>query len=287
MSRMSSKNMRKGKDIAVQSVCYLIMLFAGFLLVFPYWLQLAASLTSLDFLGKLGKIYWWPQGGLNFSNYAVAFRVGDLWRGFLNSIIVVGISTAVSLIFAFILGYCFGKLRFRGRNAWFWVILASMMVPGEVLLVPLYLITDWMNLTESLGGIIVPGLINVFGVFLFRQFMNQIPDSCLEAADIDGASELRKMFIIALPMCMPAVLTYCIMTFTGKWNEYLWPSIITHEPDKYVIQLKLMTFYPQFEGSGDGYLRAAALISITLPVVLVYFMCQKFFLKSMNISGIK
>mgnify|MGYP004636733613 CR=1 FL=1 len=278
---------KKVVNALVVTFCVLFMAFMGFLLVFPYWLQLASSLTSLDFIGKPGKIYWWPQGGIHFSNYAEAFRVGDLWQGFFNSIVVVVVSLVVSLVFAFVLGYCFGKLRFKGRDVWFWLILASMMVPGEVLLIPIYIIVDGLGVTETLTGVFLPGFINVFGVFMFRQFMHQIPDACLEAADIDGAGELRKIFQIAFPMCRSVILTFCIMTFTAKWNEYLWPLIVTHDPSKFVIQLKLMSFYPQFEGSGDSYLRAAALISITVPVVATYFVCQKYFLASMSISGIK
>jgi multiple sugar transport system permease protein len=263
-----------------------------FLLVFPYYLQLVTSFTDMNFLGEYGKIYWWPQNvtAANlFENYKQAIITADLLTGLKNTVIFTVVTTGVSLIFAYVMGYVFGKMKFRGRNIVFMLILSSMMVPGEVLLVPLYLIVgDMMQLTDTMLAALIPGMINVFGIFLIKQFMNTIPDSILEAADIDGARELRKMFQIALPMSMPIVATYIIITFTAKWNEYLWPSIVLLSPKNFVLQQSLISFYPQFNGgASDGYLRAAVLILISTPIIIMYCTCQKYYLQSMNLSGIK
>lgn len=289
---IKQRKKKSGLKITLDVLTYLFLAVNIFLLVFPYYLQLVTSFTEMNFLGEYGKIYWWPQNvtwGNLFANYKQAIVTADLLTGLKNTLIFSVVSTGVSLIFAYVMGYVFGKMKFRGNNVIFLIILSSMMVPGEVLLVPLYIIVcDVMGLTDTMLAAVIPGMINVFGVFLIKQFMNTIPDSVLEAATIDGAGEIRKMFTIAFPMSMPIIATYIIITFTAKWNEYLWPSIVLLSPQNYVLQQSLISFYPQFNGGvSDGYLRAAVLILISTPILVMYIACQKYYLQSMNLSGVK
>lgn len=282
---------RKNRKIVSKRIrlalIYLFLAFEAFFFIFPYYLKLVESLHDLQFMGEYGVMYFFPQGGVHFENYWKAVVNGDLIVGFFNTLFCTAVSVGVGLVFAFVMGYVFGKIKFFGANVLFMCLLSTLMVPGEVLLVPLYFITAQLNLINTLSGVIIPGLLNVFGVFLFRQFMNGIPDSLIEAARIDGAGTLKIMFRIVFPMCLPIAATFVIINFTAKWNEYLWPSLILFNPSNYTLQLKMIALSPHFEGRGDNYIRAAALILITLPIVALFCCCQKYYLRSMNFSGIK
>ncbi len=179
------------------------------------------------------------------------------------------------------------KKDFKGKKIVTILLLSTMMVPGEINMIPNYLLVQYLGWTDSLLAVILPGIINIFGIFLIRQYMNTIPDSVLESADIDGASELKKIFKIVLPMSMPIIVTYIILTFTATWNEYLWPLITIKDPAFFTLQLKLYQFYPQFGGAADGFVRSAGMILITVPIVIVYIIFQRHFIENSNIAGIK
>jgi multiple sugar transport system permease protein len=156
---------KKRKAVVGQVIAYLVILFTAFLLIFPFWLKVVESLMSTSFVREY-KLYWWTPGGkLYFKNYIEAWEVGDFLVGFKNTIYFAVMSTVIATIFAFIAGYVFGKMQFRGKDIVFMLMLSSMMVPGEVLLVPLFVIVKTLNLYNSVEGAFLPGLFNVFGVF--------------------------------------------------------------------------------------------------------------------------
>jgi ABC-type glycerol-3-phosphate transport system permease component len=207
----------------------------------------------------------------------------------LVSVFYVTIFTLASGAVAMLVGYVIAKKQFKGRKFVYFMLLSTMMVPGEVLLIPNYLLVRDLHLLNNLAALIVPGLVNIMGVFISKQFMESIPDSVLEAAKIDGAGEWRTFLRIAFPMAKSAFSTYVIITFTSTWNDYLWPMMVLNNYKIYPVQLAIQSFVSSNMGNNDygNILKDAALISTLIPVLAIYFTFQKRFADGFAISGLK
>ncbi len=283
-----NKKQAKQKRVAVAVTVAVIVLLSAvaFLQIFPFWLQFVTSLQPLDFVPQDGKIYWAPVS-FNFGNYLEAIEHVDLLRGALNSLIVSVGYTLLSSLVILVVGYVLGKKTFSGKKIVKLCLLITMMAPGELMMVTNYKLVSELGLTNTYAGLILPGIVNVTGIFLVMSFMNSIPDAMLESAEIDGAGEIRKLFKIVLPMCLPVLATYFILTFVAQWNDYLWPMVITSDPDLFTIQLKLTEFSEYYGGFADTVLRAAALIITLVPIIIVYLCCQKQFVEGLSVTGMK
>lgn len=270
----------------VTIIIVVILSMVALMQTFPFYLKLVDSLHNIDFIPEYNVLYLFPQGFHPY-NYVLAFIRGDLFRGLINSLIHTVAFTSISLAIALITGYVLGKMNFKGKKFVTILLLSTMMIPGEIMMIPNFLLVQQLGWTNRLIGIILPGIVNVFGIFLIKQYMNNIPNAVLESADMDGASEFTKIFRIVLPMSKPVVITYIILTFTATWNDYLWPLIVIKDPRFFTLQLKMYQFYPQFGGAADGFVRSAGMIMITIPIIVMYLLFQKYFLSSSNVSGIK
>ena len=284
--KIKIRSKRSASMIAVNVFTVFILVLFAFAQVFPFYLQLVYSLQPFSFTARPGVIELWPQS-FNFSNYSEAFKLADFGNGFKNTIITAVCFTALSLCVVLIMGYVLGKKDFYGKKVVFIMLIATMMVPGEILMVPNYILMIKFRMLDNLTALILPGIVNIFGIFLVRQFMNTIPDSVLEAAEIDGAGEIRRIFLIVLPLSLPIVATYCILTFTATWNDYLWPMIVLRSSENFTLQLKLKVCSPMFGTSRDQILMAAGLILALVPVVAMYLIFQKNFIESASVSGLK
>lgn len=282
----AKKGKKKPSLIIVNIVTVVILVLFAFAQVFPFYLQLVYSFQPFSYIAKPGRIDIWPIL-FQFSNYPEAFRLAHFGEGFLNTIITAVSFTALSLVVVLICGYVLGKKNFYGKKIIFLMLIATMMIPGEVLMVPNYLLMIKMKMLDTLLALIIPGIVNIFGIFLVKQYMNTIPDSILESAEIDGASEIGKIVKIILPLCGPVVATYCILTFTATWNDYLWPMVVLRSTENFTLQLKLKVFSPMFGTSRDQILMAAGLMIALIPVVTMYCIFQKKFIESASISGLK
>ncbi|MDE7406128.1 MAG: carbohydrate ABC transporter permease [Clostridiales bacterium] len=277
---------QKRKSVIITVLIIILLTAVAFLQIFPFWLQFVTSLQPLDFIPEDGKIYWLPVSA-NFGNYLEAIEHVDLLRGALNSVIVAVGYTLLSALVILVVGYVLGKKDFAGKKVVKLFLLITMMAPGELMMVTNYKLVSELGWTNTFAGLILPGIVNVTGIFLVMSFMNSIPDAMLESAEIDGAGELKKLFKIVLPMCLPVLATYFILTFVAQWNDYLWPMIITSDPDLFTIQLKLTEFSEYYGGFADTVLRAAALIFTLIPVIIVYLCCQKQFVEGLSVTGMK
>lgn len=289
-SKKTHSRRHSEKRKRVFAIMFLVVL--SLIQLFPFYLKLVDSFQNIDLIPEYGRLYLWPvdeNGNLSidFENYLLAIEKGGLIRATINSLIHTISFTFLSLVVAVVLGYVLGKMKFKGKRFVTALLLSTYMVPGEILMVPNYLLILKLSWNMSLLGIILPGIVNIFGVFLIKQYMNNIPDSVLESADIDGCNEIKKIFKIVIPMARPIIITYIIITFVGAWNEYLWPMILYQNPDLFTLQLTMYQFYPQFGGYADGYVRSAGMILITIPIIIMYIFAQKYFLEQANISGIK
>ncbi len=281
------KRSQKGRERTFQIITVIILSFIAFCQIFPFYLKIVDSLHSPDLIPDSDKLYLFPVG-FTFSNYLTAMRVSGFWKALGNTLFHTVAFTGISLFIAIIMGYVLAKLQFRGKKVVSLLLLSTMMVPGEVLMIPNYILVMKMGLNYSIWGLILPGIVNVFGIFLIKQYMSNIPKSVLESANLDGANEFQKIFRIVVPMSKPVLITYVILTFVSTWNEYLWPMVMQSSGSQVeTLQLIMYKFYPALGNYADGFVRSAGMILITVPIIVMYFIFQRYFLEQNNIAGMK
>jgi multiple sugar transport system permease protein len=287
---------------------YLVLVVGALVFIAPFAWLISASFQSIDQIFSQPP-QWIPKHAtttgyrqfLNLGHLTVAQRgqgTGD-WRWFLNSAFVAISVTVLQTFFNAMCAYVFAKREFPGRNAIFMVFLATMMVPGQVTLIPNYIIAKhipffggndflgngghgWL---DSYWGLIMPGTVSAFGIFLLRQYMQSIPDELLDAARVDGANEFRIFLRVVMPLCMPALAATAIFTFQSAWEDFLWPLIIISNPDRYTAPLGLALFVVKNQTSWN-LLFAGSVIS-TLPMVLIFIVFQRKFIQGIALTGIK
>jgi multiple sugar transport system permease protein len=223
--------------------------------------------------------------GYVFHNYLEAWRAAPWGRYFFNSFFTAFTQVAVGLFLASLAAFSLARIPFPGKEGVFVLILATMMVPGEVLLIPSYVLLARLGWLDTYYALIVPWLASVFGIFLLRQFYLSLPQDLFDAARIDGAGYLTQLFRIALPLSLPGLVSYGIFTFLGAYNALLWPLIVTQRPEMRTVQLGLQAFVSE-AGSHYGALMAASTFVI-LPVILGYFVAQRQFIQGIARSGLK
>ena len=263
---------------------YLILTLGLVVTVAPFLWMVLGSVKTPEELLKLPPT-WLPERP-TLGNYRRLFDELDFPRYFGNSVIIAGVTTASNLVFCSMLGYALAKIDFIGRNKLFLLILGTMMVPGSVTLIPLFVLLSKLNLVNSLAGVILPGAVGAFGVFLMRQFMLGIPDDLLDAARVDGASEFRIFWRIALPLAMPALATLGILTFLGSWNNFLLPLIVLTDDAKYNLPVALATFAIGQHRADNGMLMAGS-VAIIIPVLIVFVALQRHFTEGITMTGLK
>jgi multiple sugar transport system permease protein len=228
---------------------------------------------------------WIPQHP-TLDNYRYLFQVLDFPTFFFNSTVVAASITIGNLVFCSMLGYALAKLRFPGKRAIFALVLGTLMVPGVVLFVPLFVLVSNLGMANSFPGLIFPFLAGPFGVFLMRQFILGLPDELIQAARVDGASEFRIFRSIILPLCKPVLATLGILTFLTSWNQFLWPLVVAQSEDKYTLPVAL-AIYSIGEKRADYGLLMAGSVIVVIPVLLVFLVLQRHFVRGIAMTGIK
>jgi multiple sugar transport system permease protein len=250
----------------------------------------ADAVRREDIVGVTSNVLEWSNVtpgffGYLLENYRDAVRAAPFGRYFLNSLINAFVQTLLGMIVVTLAAFAFARIDFFGRDLLFALLLSSLMIPGEVLLVPNYVITsrlDWLN---SYQGLIVPWIASVFGMFLLRQFFLALPTELFEAARIDGAGYGTMLWRVGLPLAVPGLVTFGLFAFLGSWNSLLWPLIITNKPEMRTLQVGLQAFIGE-AGTDYGQLMAASLLVI-LPIIIGYFLAQKQFIAGVARSGLK
>jgi multiple sugar transport system permease protein len=229
---------------------------------------------------------WWPARP-DASAYKTVFDVIPFGRALLNSLIVTVCSTVGILVTSIMAGYVFAKHNFRGKNIIFICVLATMMVPQFIMLIPLYRMMNALNLTNSYPGLILPNLANGFGIFLMRQFIMGVPDELLEAARIEGASEWQILWNIVTPLLRPAAAALILFAFVFQWNNFLWPLTIVQTPDMSTVVLSLNGLRTYTSSvTFTNIVMAGTAIGI-LPSVILTLWAQKYFIEGVSMTGIK
>ncbi|MEU1532318.1 carbohydrate ABC transporter permease [Streptomyces fagopyri] len=281
-----TRNTGAGRARAGRILQLIALSLGAIAFLFPFYYMVVGSLkktTTGDVSGAL-------PGSFTTANYRAINSAISLGRSLLNSGIVTGGVLLCTLVFGVLAGYALARLNFRGRGTVFATLLLVQTIPFQLLMLPLYaLVVRNYGLGDSYLGMILPFAINSTAVFLFRQFFLQLPASLFEAARIDGASELRILWKIALPMARPALLTGVLLTFIGPWNEFLWPFLVTKNTDMQPLAVSLAGFLSNLQGTvanPTGALLAGACV-LALPAVALFLVFQRHFTHTNIDSGVK
>lgn len=283
--------------LGTRGLLYVVLIVTSLLMVVPFLWMLSTSVKP-DY-----QIFEYPPSWLprqwNWGNYARAWQLAHFSRYTLNTAIYAGFSTLGQLILCSMAGYAFARLPFPGSNVLFVLVLATMMIPFQMLLIPLFVILRYWplaggnnifgvggtGLIDTLVGLTLPNTISAFGIFLIRQFSLTLPSELADAARIDGCSEATIFRRIMMPLMKPALTTLCIFAFQGAWNDFTWPLVITMSEKTRTLQLGLQTFQNQ-EFTEWGLLMAGTTITI-LPLVLIFLVGQRYFVQGIALTGTK
>jgi multiple sugar transport system permease protein len=264
-------------------VLYSVLILAALLFLFPYiWMGTSTFKSETEISAFPPTLF--PQAP-TMQSVIDAWEKINLKRFFINSLIVTGIVVPLSVLISAWLGFVWNKYQFRFKEPIFYLILATMMIPAPLLLIPHYQVVLWLGWLNTYQALIVPGLLTPYGIFLMRQFMNAVPDELLNAARIDGASEPRLFIQVVLPLVAPSMAALGIIQFVGNWSNLLWPLVVTTKPDLYTIPVGLATFSGEYERN-FGVQNAGAFIA-TIPVIIAFLFFQKYIIEGISLTGLK
>ncbi|MGM7719946.1 carbohydrate ABC transporter permease [Metabacillus sp. Hm71] len=274
-----------GKKIRpTRILLHIVLIIGAFLMVAPFLWTISSSLKDMSQI-FLVPPKWLPDP-VTFQNYPNSLTAMPFGKAYFNSFYITGLVVFLNILTCSMAAYAFAKIRFRGSNVLFILFLATMMIPKQVTMVPLYIIMDKLGWIDTHLALIVPaGLFNAFGVFLLRQFIKGIPNELEEAAVIDGANPLRIYWSVILPLIRPALAAFGIFSFMGIWNGFLEPLIYLSTPEKFTVPLLLNTFKGLYF-TDWSLMMAGTTISI-IPVLVVYVIAQKQIIEGIALTGSK
>lgn len=262
------------------ALCLLALLF----LAPVYWMISTSLKPEADAIAS--PVQWVPLHP-TLENYREVLTSpdGNILRWTWNSLFVAVVFTVLHLALCAITAYPLARMRFRGRDAWFWFILSSLMIPGIVTLVPTYLMMLQFNWVNSNHALIWPGIASVFGIFLLRQFFMSIPRELEEAARLDGANSLQVLWRIILPLSVPSLVTLGVFSFMGSWNNFIWPLYVMTDVDKMTLPVGITTFSQRYVTEYGKLMAATSLAAI--PVLIAYLVAQRYLVAGLSTSGMK
>jgi multiple sugar transport system permease protein len=263
---------------------YVVLALGLVAMIMPFvWMILGSFKTDAEI--RSNPTQFLPENP-TVDNFTRLFGELDFAGFFLNSVIVAVFVTLGNIVFSSMVGYALAKLEFRGKKLLFGLVMATLMVPGVVTFVPLFVLAANLGLVNSYAGLILPFLITPVGVFLMRQFIMGLPDELIEAARIDGAGEWRIFLRVIMPLCGPAIATLTILTFLGSWNNFLWPLVVATTENMYTLPVALALYSVGQNASQYGLMMAGAVV-VVVPVLAVFVLLQKYFVQGIALTGIK
>jgi multiple sugar transport system permease protein len=274
-----AKDARKRR--AARWFLYLILLVGGLGMIFPFVWMIASSLKHAQDIYSLSLVPTSPT----LDNYRQVLEKTSYVRWFANSMGIALVTTASVAFFDSLTGYTLAKFQFPGSTIIFILILSTLMVPTEMLVIPWFMMSIEFGWTDSYWGIMFPGVISAFGVFLMRQFFSGVPNDLIDAARIDGFTEFQIFWKIAIPLVKPALAALCIFTFLGNWNAYIWPLIVIRSDSMRTLPVGI-AFFSSESGSAFHLIMAAAALA-TIPVIVVFLIFQKQIIKGIVLTGLK
>jgi multiple sugar transport system permease protein len=291
---------RNWRDRFWQIVILVILIMAATVSLFPlYWLfvtaitpasstvklppELIPSNPTLDNITNL--IALSGTGGLRVLGLEDV-RMSRMLLWFLNTLLLALVSTGIHVLFDTMAGYAFAKRKFPGSNLFFWMILAALMIPAQVTLVPLFLMITQFKLVNTFAGVMLPGLADVIGIFLLKQYIQTMPRELEEAARMDGASEWKTFTSVIVPLAAPAMAVTAIFAFQRYWNSFLWPLVVLQNPDLFTLQVGLSYLYNSEFGTNYGLLMSGAALA-SIPMIIFFFAFQRYFMQGLRVGAVK
>ncbi len=266
-----------------RTLVYLILILGAVVFLYPFLWMVAATLKPEMEIASFGLV----PSRLTLASYEQVFAKIPLLRALLNSLVVSLAITASVLFFGSMVGYALSRLRFRGRELMVMAILFTMMIPFQLTMIPLYILMVKLHWTDTYLALIVPGMMSGFGILLFRQFFQSVPQSLIDAARVDGLSDLQILFRIIWPLSRPILITVGIITFMNTWNDVLWPLIVIR--DQSIMTMPQMVTIFAVSGMAEAQLgvKLAAATLLALPVIVAYAFFQRYFIESLASTGLK
>ena len=279
------KTAQKIVKVVVQILLYLFLCTMALIVLFPfYWMIISSLKTLVEY--KLPIPTFFPKE-IMWSNYARAFETANLGTLFLNTMYVGIVSTLLSLVITVLTAFAFARLEFKGKDALFGALLATMMIPGELFTITNYITVVKLGWYQTFTVLIVPFLVSIFYIYLLRQNFMQIPDELYLAAKVDGTSDLKYLWKVMIPLALPSLISITILKMMGAWNSYVWPRLVANDDAHKLITNGLRNAFTDATGQADIPLQMAAVALVSAPLFLVFIFLRKYIMKGVSRSGIK
>lgn len=275
----------KTKKIISSIFIYIFLILVAIYIVFPFYWMIITSLKSTQELDSLNVTYF-PKK-IIWSNYPEAMRRARMGRLMYNTVLVGVFSTLGTLVTTICAAYAFARVKFIGRDLLFTIFLATMMIPGEMMVITNYITVINLNWIDTYQAMIVPFMVSVYYIYLLRQNFRQIPNELYLAAKVDGTSDLKYLFKVMIPIAMPTITTITILKLMGSWNSYVWPTLVTTKENMRLVSNGLRTAFTSDEGRTSQNLQMAASAIITAPLMLLFLFMRKYIMRGVSRSGIK
>ena len=264
---------------------YVFLIVIAFVVLFPFYWMIISSLKTLDEY-RLSVPTLFPKI-LMFENYAVAFRQANLGKLFLNTVYVGLVSTVLSLVITVLSAFAFARLEFKGRDTLFGILLATMMIPGELFTITNYQTVYYLGWKNTFTVLIVPFLVSVFYIYLLKQNFLQIPNELYLAAKVDGTTDLKYLWKVMIPLALPTLISITILKMMGSWNSYVWPNLVTDSDEYRLVTNGLRNAFIESTGDVNIPIQMAAVAIVSAPLFLVFLFLRKYIMKGVSRSGIK
>ena len=288
---LSEKNMQKVSTkqrivkIIVQVLLYTFLCIMALIVVFPfYWMIISSLKSTVEYRLPVPTLF--PKE-IMWGNYVEAFSAANLGRLFLNTVFVGVVSTILSLVITVLSAFAFARLEFKGKNAIFGALLATMMIPGELFTITNYVTVTKFGWIDSYTVLIVPFLVSVFYIYLLRQNFMQIPNELYLAAKVDGTGDFKYLCKVMIPLSLPTLISITILKMMGAWNSYVWPRLVTKSEEMRLITNGLRDAFTDMSGQADIPAQMAAVTVVSIPLFLVFIFLRKYIMKGVSRSGIK
>ena len=288
---LQEKNMRKVSDkqkvvkTLVQILLYTFLGIMALIIVFPfYWMIISSLKSTVEYRLPVPSLF--PKE-IMWGNYVEAFSAANLGRLFLNTVFVGIVSTILSLVITVLSAFAFARLEFKGKNALFGALLATMMIPGELFTITNYVTVTKFGWIDSFTVLIVPFLVSVFYIYLLRQNFMQIPNELYLAAKVDGTGDFKYLCKVMIPLSLPTLISITILKMMGAWNSYIWPRLVTTSDDMRLITNGLRDAFTDMSGQANIPVQMAAVAVVSAPLFLVFIFLRKYIMKGVSRSGIK
>ncbi|HTI82562.1 MAG TPA: carbohydrate ABC transporter permease [Acetobacteraceae bacterium] len=264
----------------------LVGLAAAVIFAFPIWFMVTSAFKAETEIQAI-PIHWWPHEFQGLARFQEAADFAPLWRYLFNSTLYSVVHVVVTVFFGALAGFGFAKYRFPGRTVLFFLVISTLMIPFQVLVVPLFIEVKAFGWENSYPGLVIPGMMNALGVFMMRQYIADLPDELLEAGRIDGAGEFQMFLGIVLPLMWPPLISLAIIEFIASWGNFLWPLVIVQDRNLNVLAVGLTNYSQPYQHAPMWGAAMAASTIATIPIAALFIFFQRYFINGLTAGALK